>query len=67
MLIAGVRTLCEEDPFRVYNGLTEYSEWMFTYLDLEARRQRGTGSRIGIDGVTRPGSSPGGSGGPGGR
>lgn len=33
--IAGVRTLCEDDPFRVYNGLTEYSEWLFTYLDLE--------------------------------
>lgn len=57
MLIAGVRTLCEEEPFRVYNGLTEYSEWLFTYLDLEAQRARGTGSRLGIDGVTQPGAN----------
>jgi hypothetical protein len=33
--IAGVKSLCEDEPFRVYNGLTEYKEWRFTYLDLE--------------------------------
>jgi hypothetical protein len=56
MLIAGVRTLCEEDPFRVYNGLTEYSEWLFTYLDLEAQRARGAGRKQGIDGL-QPGAN----------
>ncbi len=60
MLIAGVRTLCEDDPFRVYNGLTEYSEWLFTYLDLEAQRARGSGTRptLGIDqpSASQPGS-----------
>jgi type II secretory pathway pseudopilin PulG len=40
MLIAGVRTLCDDEPFRVHNGLTEYSEWLFTYLDLEAQRRQ---------------------------
>jgi type II secretory pathway pseudopilin PulG len=58
MLIAGVRTLCEEQPFRVYNGLTEYSEWLFTYLDLEAQRARGSGRRPGIGSPTlNPGDS----------
>jgi len=33
--IAGIRTLCTDKPFRVYNGLTEYSKWLFTYFDLE--------------------------------
>jgi type II secretory pathway pseudopilin PulG len=43
MLIAGVRTLCDEKPFRLHNGLTEYSEWMFTYLELENQRQQRKG------------------------
>jgi hypothetical protein len=33
--IAGVRTLATDEPFRVYNGQTEYSQWLFTYFDLE--------------------------------
>lgn len=33
--IAGVRSLCTEKPFRVYKGLTEYTQWWFTYFDLE--------------------------------
>jgi hypothetical protein len=45
--IAGVRTLCEEDPFRVYNGLTEYREWLFTYLDLEQAQVPGRGRQPG--------------------
>lgn len=52
--IAGVRTLCEEDPFRVYNGLTQYNEWLFTYLDLELRAvPGGQGKRL------NPGAGPG--------
>lgn len=33
--IAGVRTLSEDAPFRIRNGLTEYEQWQFTYFDLE--------------------------------
>ncbi len=54
--IAGVRTLCEEDPFRVYNGLTEYREWLFTYLDLEQAQVPGRGRQPG----RQPGGQPGG-------
>ena len=39
--IAGVKSLCTEEPFRVYNGLTEYAEWRFTYLDLEVPQAPG--------------------------
>jgi hypothetical protein len=43
--IAGVRTLCEDHPFRVHNGLTEYREWLFTYLDLELQAAPGQRKR----------------------
>jgi type II secretory pathway pseudopilin PulG len=33
--IAGVKSLCEDKPFRVYKDQTEYAQWLFTYLDLE--------------------------------
>jgi hypothetical protein len=33
--IAGVRTLADDQPFRVYNGRSNYAEWLFTYFDLE--------------------------------
>ena len=46
--VAGVRSLCEEDPFRVYNGLTEYREWLFTYLDLEQPQLPGRGRQPGV-------------------
>ena len=36
--IAGVKSLCEEEPFRVYRNQSEYKMWLFTYLDLEQRR-----------------------------
>jgi hypothetical protein len=71
--IAGVRTLCEEDPFRVYNGLTEYREWLFTYLDLEQPQAPvGRGRQPGrtpAQGLGQPGGRPGqsGLGQPGGR
>jgi len=41
--IAGVRTLATDKPFRVYNGLTEYSQWLFTYFDLERVQLPGGG------------------------
>ena len=45
--IAGVKTLCKDEPFREYQGLTDYAEWRFTFLDLE---------------VPQPGGAPGGPG-----
>jgi len=45
--IAGVKSLCEETPFRVYKGESEYSKWLFTYLDtqgpLGSGRSKGKG------------------------
>jgi hypothetical protein len=48
--IAGVKTLCDEQPFRVYKGESDYSKWLFTYLDLEnaaAGARKGKGKRGG--------------------
>jgi hypothetical protein len=33
--IAGVRTLSTDEPFRVYKGESDYSKWLFTYLDIQ--------------------------------
>ena len=54
--IIGVKTLCEEKPFRVYNGLTSYDQWLFTYFDLEAQVAGGQG-RPGMG--RQPGQGPG--------
>ena len=43
--IAGVKSLSEDRPFRVYNGQTEYAKWLFTYFDLEVQRLPGQGNR----------------------
>jgi len=34
MQIAGVKTLCRDEPFRIYNGFEDYQDWLFTFLDL---------------------------------
>ena len=66
MPIGGVKSLCTEQPFRVYKGRTEYREWLFTLLDLMAPGQRGAlvrGGRGGIapanPGSLNPGTNPG--------
>ncbi len=76
--IAGVKSLCTEKAFREWKGLTEYREWLFTYLDLEmaqaqAQAPPGTGppggggggssNPGGIGGGNPPGGGPGGKGG----
>jgi len=62
--IAGVKSLATDHPFRVYKGLTEYSQWLFTYLDLEQQQVGGgPGQPGGPQG--RPGAA--GRQGPGGR
>jgi hypothetical protein len=63
--IAGVRSMCEDEPFRVYNGLSSYSEWRFTYLDFELAaatrgRQPGQGQQNPGVGRTNPGRGAGG-------
>lgn len=39
--IAGVRTLSTDEPFRVYKGFDDYSQWQFTYHDYEQDAGRG--------------------------
>ncbi len=41
--IAGLKSLCTEKPFRVYKGESDYSKWLFTYLDLQAPGLAGKG------------------------
>ena len=38
--IAGVRSLSDKTPFRIYRDLTEYEEWLFTYLDIDQPQQQ---------------------------
>jgi hypothetical protein len=55
--IAGVKTLCTDDPFRMFNGVLDYSQWQFTYIDLQTGlasasapgrgMQRGVGGQAG--------------------
>ena len=66
MPIGGVKSLCTEQPFRVYKGRTEYREWLFTLLDLMAPGQRGALVRSGTGGIApanpgslNPGTNPG--------
>ena len=40
--IIGVKSLCTDRPFRVWNGLSDYAEWQFTVYDLENLQQAGT-------------------------
>jgi len=49
--IVGVKSLCTDAPFRVWNGLSDYSEWQFTVFDLQ-NQQRG-GTAIPQDGQSR--------------
>ena len=50
--IAGVRTLSKDQPFRVYKGESDYTKWVFTYLDIDA-------SAVGRDGERRGGPGAG--------
>jgi len=65
--IVGVRTLAEEQPFRVYRGLSDYSQWLFTIYDLQNLQTPGSGGQRGGGARGRPGGRPGGQPAPGGR
>lgn len=58
--IAGVKSLCTDHTFRVYNGLSEYSQWWFTYLDLEQAGQAGPATAGGQPSQQPGGGIPGG-------
>jgi hypothetical protein len=53
--IAGVKTLSSDQPFRVYRGFSDYSEWLFTYLDLEGGGPKVPGQPGAAPGTPRPG------------
>jgi hypothetical protein len=53
--IAGVKSLATDQPFRIYNGFESYSEWLFTYLDLEGGGQKAPGQLPGAPGGPQPG------------
>ncbi|HXV76585.1 MAG TPA: hypothetical protein VD788_09715, partial [Candidatus Polarisedimenticolaceae bacterium] len=53
--IAGVRTLSDEEPFRVYNGQNEYAQWRFTYIDYELQAA-GRGAQPGPPSPPGPGT-----------
>lgn len=39
--IAGVKSLCDDDPFRIYKGQRLYRDWLFTYIELEKAKLPG--------------------------
>jgi hypothetical protein len=51
--IGGVKSLSDDDPFRVYKGESDYSKWLFTYLDLQGPVGASKGRRKG-----RPANRP---------
>ena len=55
--IAGVRTLSEDNPFRLYKGLEDYALWQFTYLDLEQPQLPGQSKGKGPRHTLAPGAA----------
>ena len=55
--IAGVKTKCKEQPFRVYKQKTQYSEWVFSIFDLDA--QQGAAPGVPNPGAPTPGQGQG--------
>jgi hypothetical protein len=65
--LAGVKSLCEDRPFRVYKNQMQYSQWLFSYLDLDQVRLPGQGGQPGQPGLPGQLGQPGREGGRGGR
>ena len=42
--IAGVKTKCKDQPFRVYKQKTQYSEWVFSVFDMETQQGAAPGA-----------------------
>jgi type II secretory pathway pseudopilin PulG len=45
--IAGVKSLCKDKPFRVYQDQTDYAHWLFSIYDLEGGAAGGAGGEGG--------------------
>ena len=70
--IAGVKTKCKEQPFRVYKQKTQYSEWVFSVFDQDGQQgaapgvpnpgQPGQGAPPPGQGLNKGGLQPGGGG-----
>lgn len=55
--IAGVKTKCKDQPFRVYKQKTQYSEWVFSVFDPEVGQGAAPGApNPGAPGVGQPGA-----------
>lgn len=61
--IAGVKSLSKDKPFREYNGVSDYSQWLFSIFDLQNLQVPGQGGGAGAAG--RPNPRRGGVGAPG--
>jgi uncharacterized membrane protein YgcG len=64
--LAGVKSLCRDDPFRVFKGQKRYQDWLFTWIDLEKPKLPGQEGRPGGRGGRGQGGAFGGAGGIGG-
>lgn len=60
MPIAGVKSLSTDMPFRVRRGISDYSMWLFTILDIQPQKPGGQAQRGGRATPGRPGVAPGG-------
>ena len=38
--IVGVKTLCKDQPFRIYKDTEEYARWLFSVFDLDQQQQQ---------------------------
>jgi len=58
--IVGVKSLCEDRPFRVYKGQRDYATWQFSIFDLEPQLAGGGGAAGagGAGGQGNPGGQP---------
>jgi hypothetical protein len=53
--LAGVKSLCTDKPFRMHNGVSDYSQWLFTFIDLQTGFKQAGGPGV----AAPPGGSPG--------
>jgi hypothetical protein len=62
LTIAGVKTLCTDEPFRVIDGQLDYADWKFTFMDLLQPKIPGQGKRGQrggqAPGIGGPGNNP---------
>lgn len=57
--IAGVKSLCKDTPFRVYQDQTDYAHWLFSIYDLEGQPGANGEGQAPPAGTTAPGGGAG--------